>query len=221
MKHIALAALLAGVVTDVGGWAVVTVSDLPPAYVAGDSVTFEFTVRQHGAELRSDLSPKVRLTTRRPFLGLGGEPVIATHGTAPGTYVVRFKVPDAESLFISIKTGIGMGMASFMPFLPQPITPNATLGVNPAEYGRRLFVAKGCVTCHVRDGAGVESEVGGAGPELSGRSFPREYLAAFLENPSIKPRTNRYQSMPNLGLKGTEIAALVSYINSERAMSSR
>ncbi len=47
-----VAALTAGLVP-MGGWAVVTVKDLPEYFVAGQQYTIEFQVRQHGHGARS------------------------------------------------------------------------------------------------------------------------------------------------------------------------
>jgi mono/diheme cytochrome c family protein len=88
-------------------------------------------------------------------------------------------------------------------------TPPATLAA--AERGRRLFVAKGCVTCHVHAEASGGASLA-VGPELTGKRFAAEYLARFLANPAIK--TDR---MPDLGLKPAEIAALSAFINADRS----
>ena len=59
-------ALLVGVVVCTaafafGGWAVVTVEDVPEHLVAGESVPLSFVVRQHGETRLSGLSPSVTL----------------------------------------------------------------------------------------------------------------------------------------------------------------
>src|SRR5947199_50889 len=76
-----------------------------------------------------------------------------------------------------------------------------------------LFVAKGCVTCHVHgdiEGSGTVA----VGPELTGRRWPAEYLKLFLANPAIAPRSGTFR-MPDLGLKPQEIAALAAFLNAE------
>ena len=208
-------ALMSVAATRLGGWAVVTVENPPEYLVVGKQVELVFKVRQHGVELMTNVQPRVEARGAR-----GAVPGRVIAGRNAGEYVGTFTPTSAGMWRVTIHSGWNKSKNMMLP-VPAIAQGAEAPRLPESERGRLLFVAKGCVTCHVRDGAGVESEVGGAGPELSGRSFPREYLAAFLENPSIKPRTNRYQSMPNLGLKGTEIAALVSYINSDRAMSSR
>lgn len=47
-----------------GGWATVTVEDLPDHVVAGRPVQLEFTVRQHGVEPVRGLEPEVEVRGR-------------------------------------------------------------------------------------------------------------------------------------------------------------
>ncbi len=42
-----------------GGWAVITLDELPSHAVAGEPLTVGFTVRQHGSTLMTGLYPKV------------------------------------------------------------------------------------------------------------------------------------------------------------------
>src|SRR2546425_4896085 len=91
------AALVAGVVA-MGGWAVVTVKDLPEYFVAGQQYTIEFQVRQHGRTLLSGLRPQ--LVIESP----GARQVIipAVARAADGTYAVTFTAPppaDGERRF--------------------------------------------------------------------------------------------------------------------------
>lgn len=55
-----LAALTLAMPALAGGWAVVTLDQLPAQVVAGEPLTIGFTVRQHGQTLRDDLAPIVR-----------------------------------------------------------------------------------------------------------------------------------------------------------------
>jgi cytochrome c2 len=55
-----LATLLAASPALAGGWAVVTLDQLPGQIVAGQPLDVGFTVRQHGQTLRSDLQPILR-----------------------------------------------------------------------------------------------------------------------------------------------------------------
>jgi cytochrome c2 len=80
-----------------------------------------------------------------------------------------------------------------------------------AELGRRLFMAKGCVVCHVNGNAGSPQQASlEVGPELTQVTKDARYLEAWLANPSaVKPDT----TMPNLGLSQEEIGALVAFLN--------
>jgi cytochrome c2 len=58
---IAVVLLLATeLVANAGGWAVITLDELPTEITAGQALSIGFTVRQHGQTLRSDLKPIVR-----------------------------------------------------------------------------------------------------------------------------------------------------------------
>jgi len=85
------------------------------------------------------------------------------------------------------------------------------------ERGKRLFVAKGCVTCHVNknvDG-GMQLDVG---PDLTGKQYDPAFLALWLANPKIKPPTKPGAEMPNLGLSQREIASLTSFITGGKSV---
>ncbi len=82
---------------------------------------------------------------------------------------------------------------------------------------RELFVAKGCLTCHLHPevaGSGVVK----VGPDLAGRRFTGDYLQRFLADPNIATtRGPGGFEMPNLNLAPREIAALAAFINGETA----
>jgi len=88
----------------------------------------------------------------------------------------------------------------------------ALVALPDAERGRRLFVAKGCVTCHLHRDLDMKPMVA-IGPELTERRYPAEYLRQFLADP---PPAASSKGMPDLNLKPAEIAALTSFINMER-----
>ena len=67
-------ALIAGFVA-MGGWAVVTVKDLPEYFVAGQQYTIEFQVRQHGRTLLSGLRPQLVIES-----ALSGMVIVTVHG---------------------------------------------------------------------------------------------------------------------------------------------
>ena len=80
-------------------------------------------------------------------------------------------------------------------------------------YGKALFSAKGCVSCHHHAavaGSGTFSE---GNPDLSTFRWSADYLRTWLQNPgAVKPAT----SMPNLGLKHDEIEALIAFLSASK-----
>jgi len=95
--------------------------------------------------------------------------------------------------------------------------------LSDADRGMRLFVAKGCVTCHTLEETNAWSSIS-VGPTLTGRRYVADVLATFLADPERSPLARNTQSdvrMPNLGLKEREIAALVAFINSTGQGASR
>ncbi|HET7087524.1 MAG TPA: c-type cytochrome [Anaerolineae bacterium] len=85
----------------------------------------------------------------------------------------------------------------------------------PAEYGRALFMAKGCVVCHQHDAvreARKEFADFSVGPNLTHLELDPEYLRRWLKDPSaIRPDT----FMPTLGLSDDEIEALIAFLKAE------
>jgi cytochrome c2 len=81
-----------------------------------------------------------------------------------------------------------------------------------AEYGRALFIAKGCQYCHAR--SGVSNWVPGpvTGPNVTDYQGQPGFLRLWLRDPQImRPETR----MPNLDLDQAEIEALILFLNAE------
>jgi len=139
-----VAALTAGLVA-MGGWAVVTVKDLPEYFVAGQQYTLEFQVRQHGHTLLSGLRPE--LVIAPPAAREVVIPAVAR--SAAGTYAVTFTAPAAGDVRLTIRSGFGNNE---LRLYPQTVV--AAGGSRPAlaarDRGQMLFVAKGCNTCHAK-----------------------------------------------------------------------
>ena len=91
----------------------------------------------------------------------------------------------------------------------------AASSVAQVEYGRQLFISKGCITCHYNSKAGSSSEywtIEIGAPDLSNFSANPEVIFLRLKDPSsVKSDTK----MPQLNLKEFEIEALVAFINSK------
>jgi mono/diheme cytochrome c family protein len=75
-----------------GGWAVITLDELPAQIAAGQALSIGFTVRQHGQTLRSDLRPIVRFDRTD---AKGAFQVTAQRQGGEGHYVAEIKFPSA------------------------------------------------------------------------------------------------------------------------------
>lgn len=191
-----------------GGWAVVSVQDLPDYAVAGQPLTLKYTVRQHGTHLLDQLRGSVSARSGSAKVDVDAK------WAGTGTYMATLTLPNAGDWALTIESGFGRSRVASIPI--RALEPGTrTLPVMTAdERGRRLFVAKGCVTCHTHSDS--KAEFDDMAPELTGKKFAPSYLAEFLSNPSIKPPTVKDRWMPNLNLKQPEITALVAFINSDR-----
>lgn len=92
------------------------------------------------------------------------------------------------------------------------------------EQGEALFLAKGCITCHVHTQAAAKFKVesgfsgpNGLAPDLSDYSASPQFLRQWLANPAaLKPKTD----MPNLALSAEEIEALIAFLVEDSASAS-
>jgi hypothetical protein len=202
-----------------GGWAVVTVDDLPDYLTAGKPATLGFRVRQHGMTLLRDLQPRIEARSGSATTTAQATP--SNFLTEPGHYMATVTVPRAGEWTLTIHTGFMGNKLTLLPLRAIDAGAPALPTAPERDRGRRLFVAKGCVSCHVHEEA-KEQQSFAVGPELTGRRFPADYLARFLADPSITVTQRSAQvRMPNLGLKDREIAALVTFLNSDRQVSVR
>jgi len=203
-SRIVLPALLLPLLGIYGGWAAITVEDLPDYGVVRQPLNLTFTVRQHGFTKLNNLEPRVEAR------GAGTTAAaVAVPAKAEGQYTARLVLPQAGDWTITIHSGFGNSRVTLVPIpVIEPAT-HAPAALSASDRGRRLFVAKGCVTCHLHgdvSGSGVVA----VGPELTNRRLAPEYLQRFLADPSITGNTNR---MPNLDLKQAEIGALIAFLN--------
>jgi hypothetical protein len=204
--------LIAATPAAFGGWAVITVEHLPAYLEAGTPTTLAFTIRQHGRTLMRNLSPTVTLQPRAGG-AQGGEPVNAAPAGAPGRYQAVVTESDTGAVRITIDAN---WHAAEIALLPIPVVARGRPAAPPAEadWGRALFVGKGCVTCHAKgDDREVEQRhTVDIGPPLTGRQFPADWLAAKLADPARYRAANEW-GMPDLGLDQREITVLVGYLN--------
>ena len=194
-----------------GGWATVTVDQLPDHLVARQQSRLTFMVRQHGVTPMKDVHPTLEAR--------GGSRVVegtVAAGARDGEYVATYMLPGAGDWTLTIHSGWGNSKLTLLPI--RAIEPGSTppVALAAAELGRHLFVAKGCVGCHVRREADL-AEGAEFGPPLTAKRYASDWLQRFLANPAIpdRPKTGKFV-MPNLGLRQAEIAALVAFLNADR-----
>ena len=232
LSPIILGALLIGSVAGfrwMGGWAVVTVTKIPDAWVAGKPLQLTWQVRQHGTSPLHDLRPTLEAKSGSRVVS-GRTWAFDEDGQEGYRGTITF--PNPGDWQVTINSGFGRSRAVLVPWRVVDSV-SAVRGTVEAhlqkigvkqfsepERGRRLFAAMGCVTCHTHRAVGITGEVTGAGPDLTGKTFPADYLAKFLANPSIKPSTNGNR-MPSLGLREKDIAPLIAFINADRRVTSR
>jgi hypothetical protein len=210
-----------------GGWAVTTVENPPLSLTAGGSYRIEFTVRQHGRTLLDDLHPVVRVLDASEGRE-GALTEVAAAGTGqPGRYAATIRVPQADSLQLVVASGFGRGRLAELTLMPVPVVSSGdrSPSLTPAEYGRRLFVAKGCGTCHL-NGDVPEwarwNESLNLAPELTGRRLEASYVRQRLTNPgSLPPIGSGNLRMPQLGLADREVDALVELITGATVASTK
>ena len=90
--------------------------------------------------------------------------------------------------------------------------------VTESNLGNRLFVAKGCVTCHYHEAIETDTISLHTGPNLSTFTTSPAYLRLWLKDPAaVKPNT----LMPRLNLSDAEIEALIPLFAPSPAQASK
>ena len=189
-----------------GGWAVITVDDLPDVAEAGKPVVLSYMVRQHGMSPLDRLNGEIEATAGKLTARRSVGPLTSSRGH----YRASITLPSAGEWAITIRSGFGKSDLTLLPLTVVAAGERLVRPVSDVDRGRRLFVAKGCETCH------VQIDVG---PKLDGKRFDSTYIAGFLANP--KPPQAGKPAMPNLGLEQREIASLVAYLNGNRVVGAR
>jgi mono/diheme cytochrome c family protein len=192
-----------------GGWAVITVDTLPAYLTAGAPTPLNFVVRQHGMTPLPGLHPTVVLTSGRTELTFA-----ATPGRLAGQYSSTITPPAAGEWTVRIISGFMNVENTLLPLRAVPAGGAAPRLIADADVGHQLFVAKGCVTCHMRGETG-----GKMGPDLTIRRYAVAAVSSFLADPENSPLSRsgipNGVRMPNLNLSQREIGTLVAYLNSE------
>lgn len=209
----------------VGGWAVITVVNPPDYLEAGATYRIEYVVRQHGVSLLTGLNGSV-------VVQAGGGPAATTpmtiassSGSSVGHYTATIRVPDTDRMSLGIRSGFSGNGWGDLTLMSIPVIRAGGAGpvLADAMRGHRLFVAKGCGTCHVNGDVpefAAMNKVVNQAPELTGRRLDAAYVRQRLTNPSSLPKLGDYPArMPDLGLSPVEVTALVALLtgSTERA----
>jgi mono/diheme cytochrome c family protein len=219
MKTGLRAIVAAGIVTSfaaavsAGGWAIVVVERLPDRFVAGTPQTLTFSVLQHGHTPVPNLTPRVVATS-----GSSAVEVTASAASGPGRYVATLTVPRVGDWQIAIDPAFVGARLTLAPIAAVAEASAPAPQLSDVARGHRLFLAKGCVTCHQHAGAGGMNRSLPMGPPLT-RAYDPAYVARVLANPytaSMRWEGSTFR-MPRVDLDSNEIAALVAFVNATSA----
>jgi hypothetical protein len=197
-----------------GGWATVTVKEMPDYFIVGKSAELRFLVRQHGVSPLDGLSVSVRATAPG---GIEAKAVTKPVAGSKGEYSALLTVPSAGDWTIRFDTG----WPETSPLFPVTAIRDGSPAPAPLSQvarGERFFVSKACITCHVNKEVSAKNLLE-VGPDLTGRTFGADYLRKFLADPAGtlgKASPPRVGEMPNQQLTADEIGALVAFINRDR-----
>lgn len=207
-----------------GGWAVVKVSKIPDAWIAGKPLQLSWQTLQHGTTPLRGLRPKLEARSgSRRVTGMTWE----FNEDGQRGYRGRITFPRSGNWQVTVHSGFAASRAVLIPWrVLDSITPvrgtveehlqrNGVASLPESERGRRMFASMGCVNCHVHRSVGITGEVPAFGPDLTDRQFQAEYLRRFLADPSIKPATSG-RRMPDMGLREKDIAPLVAFLTAQR-----
>jgi len=270
-----------------GGWAVITLDELPTNVVAGEEITVGFVVLQHGKEPMTGLTPIITanlykdeqftitakeegkpghytatltfpkegewswmieafsmqqkmpmLNVSAPSVAIVTEPESATQTAMSPNFVfaILTLVIGLASLFIAfqrkskiaatitalcIMIGFALTVAGTNVTTVEAQSESSSIessesSLSQIEYGKDLFIAKGCITCHYNSKAASRSEYWTIEPtgatNLSNFSAAPLVLEMRLKDPTS---VNSNSKMPQLNLKEVEIEALIAFINSD------
>jgi mono/diheme cytochrome c family protein len=227
MSHRPLFALATGVALAApplnGGWVVTTVHELPAQLVVDQPATIMFTIRQHGESPLAGVSPSVLVRPADASFLTMRRRVEATPTGKPGVYRATITATQVGALSVEIDPDFH-GWRS--PLLDIPVVARVASAANSRTTapGQALFVAKGCVTCHMKsdDPALAEQRWIAVGPALNGRTYPAGFVAQKVKDPSaLRPTlpNNTSAKMPVLEVSAAEAEAIALYLNSRRVAS--
>jgi mono/diheme cytochrome c family protein len=205
--------LLAASALHAGGWAVVTIEELPGHVVAGTPVTLQYVVRQHGVTLLDGLAGSLEAR-----LGANVVRTPASAAAKKGRYTATITLPVAGQWTIDIDSGF-LAKAGTTRIQLAAVNAGSAAPVLPeVSRGQQLFAAKGCVTCHTHpEIAPLPSGLTLNGPRLGVRKYQPDFLRTFLANPPAVRLSSGEWRMPNLDLDEEEIVSLAAFLTSKRS----
>ena len=207
-------AMMVAVTAYAGGWATVTVKRMPEYLVVGKPAELRLLVRQHGVSPLDGLAVHVRAIAPG---GFEARAIARSVAGATGEYTALLTVPSAGDWTIRIDTD-WPATPALLPVKAIADGGSPPTALSRVDRGKRLFVSKACLTCHVNKDVSAKNLLS-AGPELTGRTYQPDYLRKFLADPPGtlgKASPPRVGEMPNQQLTADEIDALVAFINRQR-----
>lgn len=168
-----------------------------------------------GAPAASQASEGAQIPSERPFLLVGALCLVLGVGAAYWALRRRLRLAWVAAGVLGLLAVASLLFTSQPPAQAAEVEMPAASSLAPAELGEKLFVAKGCVTCHVHPAFAGKGYANVGLKDLTGYTAIPEYLQVWLKDPSaVKPKTE----MPNLELKEVEINALIAFLaNNETA----
>ena len=206
LPGLALMAGLGAVTLQAGGWGVITVQDFPDYARVGRALPLQFTVMPHGQQRAKGLQGSVDAVSGRARISAA-----FSETSEAGLYQTSLVLPAPGAWVVTINAGYKVTLPAIEALGSDH---DSAPPLPAAERGRRLFVAKGCATCHQHTLTTPNVSVN-IGPALVAHKFQPDFLARMLADPvaNIPPRPESPVRMPNLHLKQPEIASLVAFIN--------
>jgi hypothetical protein len=215
-------ALLAAAKPILGGWAVTTVHEVPTQFTVGQETTLTFSVRQHGVNLVSGLTPV--LIVKRADAGMltRSTRIEARNTRHAGIYTVAYTPTAPGDVVLTVDNGWPQRLE--MRPIPVVAAGAAPVRVASVERGRALFVAAGCNMCHVKadDATLLDPEdVIAIGPAFTGRTWPVETIVKKVMDPASMPLASGAARMPRLEVSAENAALIAEYLNARQVATHR
>ncbi len=207
-----------------GGWVVVTLEHLPTQVRAGEPVALVVIVRQHGQDpihvqgqvvaTRQGSVETVRFAAQ-PMIAEGYHRVEVTFPTA-GTWNWHFDPspfpPNGEFAPLTVLPAEASryGWWEWLWALLAGRKMVSAAQSSEADYGRALFLAKGCASCHVHSQARLEWSTE-LGKNLTDYAPNADFVRLWLRD-AWNLTANQQWRMPTLELTDAEMNALIAFL---------